>query len=519
MKNFYLQVIFIAFWITGSLAFGGPGYNVKEFGAGGGGIVYDTAAVQAAIDSAYNRGGGTVCFPAGTYLIKTIVLKNDVGLHLDHGAVLLGSAELNQFDPQFGSFIDSGGRRFGTCLIFAREAQNISITGHGVIDGQGYEKYYPKEKGLARPSIIRFICCRNVRIEDVRLINSAAWVQHYIDCDDLLIRGITVNSYANKNNDGLDIEGCQRVVITQCNISSEDDAVVLKTLSRRPCKDVVISDCIVSGLKSAIKIGTESAGDFENIAISNCVFYGTRGISLLSVDGGTIRNITISNISMRDSYAVIVMRLGSRMRPYALSEEERPQAPGAFRQIMIHNIQATSVTESNDFISGIPNAPIEDVILSNIRITYKGGGKKSDSEREIEELTDEYPKAKMFGVLPSYGFYIRHAKNIRISDVELSYDEPDLRSAVVCEDVADLQMMGMRIQSGENSAPLIRLNACRNVRICDCRPTAPVDVYLEVRGGMSQDIEVAGYAPRWAKKSLALGKGVSGKEIVLRKTD
>ena len=100
--------------------------------------------------------------------------------------------------------------------------------------------------------------------------------------------------------------------------------------------------------------------------------------------------------------------------------------------------------------------------------------------------------------------------------MELSYDEPDLRSAVVCEDVADLQMNGMRIQSGENSAPLIRLNACCNVRIFNCRPTAPVDVYLEVRGGMSRDIEVAGYAPRWAKISVALGKGVSGKEIVLR---
>ncbi len=268
-------------------------------------------------------------------------------------------------------------------------------TGEGIIDGQGYAKYFPRDNGVTRPSIIRFIRCKNVKIENITLKNSAAWVQHYVECEDLLIRGITVNSYSNKNNDGINIDGCQRVIITQCNINSEDDSIVLKSFTTTICKDIVISDCIISGLKSAIKTGTESLGGFENISISNCTIFGTRGISLLTVDGGILNNITISNISMRDSYGVIVMRLGDRMKGYSVPEKERPSTPGSLKNIMISNIQAIRVTESNEFICGIPDYPIEGVTMDNIRISYLGGGKKKDSGREIPEISDAYPKAKM----------------------------------------------------------------------------------------------------------------------------
>lgn len=491
-------------------------YNVRDCGAAGNGAQYDTEAVQSAIDSATAHGGGTVYFPPGKYLIKSIVLKDNVAIRLDRGTKILGSTELNQFDPKYGSFTDSSGRRFGTCLFFARNVKNISIEGSGVIDGQGFPEFYPIKEGLARPAIIRFIRCQNVKIEDITLINSAAWVQHYIECDDLTIRGITVNSYSNKNNDGLDIEGCQRVLITGCNISSEDDSIVLKTFSRKPCRDIVISDCIVSGLKSAIKTGTESAGGFQNISISNCVFYGTRGISLLSVDGGDVDNITISNISMRDSYAVIVMRLGNRMRQYHLTEEERPKSPGAFKNIMIHNIQATGVTESNDFICGIPGHPIEDVTLSNIRIAYQGGGKIADSEREIPELTDEYPKAKMFGTLPSYGFYIRHAKNIKISDVFTSFEDPDQRSVIVSDEVSNLELSSVQAQSTNEAAPFFWLKNVKDAWIHGCKPFNKIDTFLKVEGERSEKIFLSENFLNVAKKAVIVGKEVKKNEIFRR---
>jgi polygalacturonase len=454
-------------------------YNVKAFGAAGNGVTYDTKAVQAAIDSLHMQGGGTLYFPAGSYLIKTIVLKSNITLFIGNGAVLLGSTEMGHDKPLQGIFEDSGGQKFGAALIVASGAENIAVEGKGIINGQGYEKFYPKEEGVSRPSLIRLINCRNVKIQDIKMINSAAWVQHYIACEDLIIRDITVNSYSNKNNDGLDIESCERVLITGCNINSEDDSIVLKTLTTKACRDVVISDCIISGLKSALKTGTESIGNFENITISNCTIYGTRGINLLAVDGGNINNVTISNISMRDSYAVIVMRLGERMRPYNVDEAMRPRSAGTFQNIMISNIQAVGVMESNDFISGIPGHYIENVSLSNVRIEYIGGGKKSDSEQNIPELADEYPKAKMFVTLPAYGFFIRHAKKIKLRDLSFSFKENDQRSVIKCEDVSDFEIKDLTAASTAYSAPLMWLVNSSEVTISGCNPEPLTGTFLK----------------------------------------
>jgi len=454
-------------------------YSVIEYGAVGNGIKYDTKAVQSAIDSANVNGGGTVYFPVGKYLLKTIVLKDNVRLFIDNGAEILGSTQMNEFKPEYGSFIDSGGRKFGTALIFANGAENISIEGNGTINGQGYTKFYPNDRSVSRPSIIRFINCKTVKVKDVTLINSAAWVQHYIACEDLVISGITVNSYSNKNNDGLDIESCERVYITGCNINSEDDSIVLKALTTKACRDVVISDCILSGLKSAIKTGTESIGNFENITISNCTIFGTRGISLIAVDGGSINNVTISNISMRDSYAVIVMRLGERMRPYSVEENKRPKTAGTIRNIMINNIQAVNVTESNDFISGIPGHYIENVTLSNFNIEYAGGGKVSDSERKIPEMIKEYPKAKMFGTLPAYGLYVRHAINIKLNNLSLSYKDKDERSVIKFNDVINCEINGLTAASSETSAPFIWLENSNEIKIQNSSPVNKINIFLK----------------------------------------
>ena len=463
-------------------------YNVCEFGATGKGDTYDTNAVQTAIDQAIENGGGTVFFPAGKYLLKTIFLGDNITLFLETGAIILGSTDRNSYNPENGAFLDSSGKKFGSALIFARDKQNIVIKGNGIIDGQGYTEYFPKQKGLSRPSIIRFIRCNNVRIQDITLTNSAAWVQHYVECEDLMIQGITVTSFSNNNNDGLDIDGCQRVIIRGCSINSEDDSIVLKSLSNKGCRDIVISDCMVSGLKSAIKTGTESLGGFENITITNCTFYGTRGISLLSVDGGNLNNITISNISMRDSYAVIVMRHGERMRDYGIEKDQRPSEPGIFKNIMISNIQAIRVTESNDFICGIKGYPIENVTLNNIRIQYAGGGKVSDTNRAIPELDDDYPKAKMFGVLPAYGFFIRHAKNIKLHDIELSYENEEYRSVLLCEDVDQLELDNIYGQSNKDAAPFILLKNTSNVSVKDCYPRPGTDTFMKVTGEGSRNI-------------------------------
>jgi len=486
-KNRFIFVLMI-FLFCGNLILPKEYYNIIDYGAMGDGKTINTLSIQSAIDDAAENGGGIIFFPAGDFLTRTIILKDNITLYLSNGCKILGTTDLNRFDSSFGSFVDSDGRKFGTALIFAKDANNISIEGNGIIDGQGYEIYYPRKEGIYRPYIIRFIRCNFVKIKDVTLLNSAAWVQHYIECDDLLIDGITVRSYSNKNNDGLNIEGCQRVTVTRCNIDSEDDSIVLKTLSTRACKDIVISDCIISGLKSAIKTGTESAGNFENITITNCVIYGTRGISLLAVDGGSINNVTISNISMRDTYAVIVIRLGNRMRKYAIPDSLVPDSHGTIKNVMISNIQAVNVTECNDFICGIPNGYVENINLSNIKIEYLGGGKYHNFINDIPELEDEYPKAKMFGTMPAYGFFIRHAKNITIKDLEITYNDVEERPALYLDDVIDFKISGLKAKVPTMDTPLIYLRNSQEGIISGSIPVGSLKILAKIDGSDTKKI-------------------------------
>ena len=484
--------------------------NVRDHRVNGQNVDSDTRRIQSLIDSVSGTGGGTIYFPAGRYVLRTIVLKSHITLLLDRGTTLLASTDMTEYQPAYGSFKDSGGRKFGAALFFAHKAENISIEGNGIIDGQGFQEFYPVDQGIARPSLIRFIKCNQVKVRDVTLLNSAAWVQHYVLCQDVILQNLTVNSYANKNNDGLDIESCERVYVTGCNISTEDDSIVLKALTRAPCRDIVISDCIISGLKSAIKTGTESIGDFENISISNCTIYGTRGINILAVDGGNVNNITISNISMRDTYGVIVMRLGARMRPYGVPENERPHKAGTFQNIMISNVQAVNVIESNDFISGIEGYNIKNISLNNIRIEYAGGGEKSDSDRIIPELIDEYPKARMFGTLPSYGFFIRHADGVSIKNLSLNLRKSDQRSVLRMEDVNGVEIDGLTANTDSLAAPFFWVSNSSDILIRNCRPLQSTGTFLRVDN--SKKIKLIGNEISKATNPLIADKE-SGTEI------
>lgn len=506
-------IIFLLTW-SGSINAGELiYYNVKDYGAKGNGIEYDTEAIQSAIDNAAESYGGVIYFPPGRYLTKTIVLKDNITLKIDNGSTILGSTEMTEFKPEYGSFKDSGGRKFGASVIFAKDVSNISIMGDGTIDGQGFEKYYPNDQGISRPSIIRIIDCKNVKVQDVFLTNSAAWVQHYINCEDLYIRGIRVRSYSNKNNDGLDIEGCSRVTITDCNIDCEDDSIVLKTLTKSPCKDVVINNCVIGGLKSAIKTGTESIGGFENITISNCTIYGTRGISLLCVDGGYINNITISNISMRDTYAVIVLRLGERMRPYSVPKKELPINPGYFRNVTISNIQAQDVTQNFDFISGIPGHYIENVSLNSIRISYKTDGKTKYKDKKVPEKIDGYPKAGMFGSLPSYGFYFRHVKKIRLRHVQLRYENLESRPPIILNDIIGAELSGIYCEVNPDIDSFFDIYNCRDISINECRTDGKCKSFLKVSGSQNDSIFLYNNFYKVTGHKFILGENVS-KEVI-----
>ena len=410
--------------------------DASDFGAVGDGSTMNTKALQSAIDACAKRGGGTVRIPAGRFLSGTLFVKSGVHLQLDAGAVLLGSPRLDDYPVMPGGFRGYTDIYTDKSLLYAENAENIGIGGAGCIDGQGKSFKGPYK---VRPYLMRFVSCRGIKMRDVTIRNSPMWVQHYLNCEDVHIHGITVNSHVNENNDGIDIDCCRRVRISDCDISSGDDAIVLKSTADVVCRDVAISNCVLSSDCSAFKLGTESNGGFENIAFSNCAIYDTRlaAIALEMVDGGRLDGVSVSNIVMNRVGAPIFLRLGNRARPF----QEGGPAPGmgTFRNVQITNIQAVGAGQRGCAISGIPGHRIEDVTIENIRIEFEGGGSAEDAKRIIPEYPARYPEYSMFGQLPAYGFYVRHARGVRFRNLNLTSVKPDARPAIVKDDVEPVE--------------------------------------------------------------------------------
>ncbi|MGB2806329.1 MAG: glycoside hydrolase family 28 protein, partial [Sedimentisphaerales bacterium] len=307
-------------------------YDVRDYGAKPDGKTLSTKSIQKAIDECAKQGGGTVYFPPGTFLSGTIYMKSNVTLRLDTGSTLLGSKNLKDYPPTVQAFRSYTDNYTDKSLIYGEKLQRIAITGNGTIDGQGAAFKGPYK---VRPYMIRIIQCQNVLVKDVTIQNSPMWVQHYLACDDVRIDGITVRSHVNGNNDGIDIDSCHRVIISNCNVDSQDDAIVLKSTSARSCRNVTVSNCVLRSTCNALKMGTESNGGFQNIVITGCSIYDTHlaGIALEIVDGGTMDRVVISNIAMNGVGAPIFLRLGNRARPFK-KDMEKPKI-GVMRNVTI----------------------------------------------------------------------------------------------------------------------------------------------------------------------------------------
>jgi polygalacturonase len=493
----------------------GASINVLDYGAKGDGEHLNSIAIQKAIDVCAKAGGGTVYLPNGVFLTGTLYMKNNVTLHLAQGCTLLGSTNLEDYPvtvQKFRSFTDTYTVR---SMIYAEDVERIAITGRGTIDGNGF-KFKRGDRYKNRPYIIRMVTSRHILIRDITLKDSAMWVQHYLACDDVRITGITVRSrYANGNNDGIDIDSCQRVIISDCNIDSLDDAIVLKSTSHRPCKDVVVENCILSTRCNALKLGTESIGGFENIKFTGCAIYNTRlsGIAIEVVDGGTLENVVVSDITMDGVGAPIFIRCGARNRPFIKGEELTTKS--ILRNITISNIQAKNTDMIGCPISGLPDQLIENLTLSNIRITFVGGGKSTDTHREIEEKAKRYPEHPMFGKLPAYGFYVRHARNVKMSNVHVDYASPEERPGLVCDDVEGLDLLGFQAESSVVDEPLIILRNTRNALIHGCRANKGVQSYLRLEGEKTDSIMLTGNDLRKAKKAVDRSKEVKKSAVVI----
>jgi polygalacturonase len=496
-------------------------FNVRDFGASGDGKTLDTAAINSAIDAAAAAGGGTVVFPAGTYASYSIHLKSNVGLYLGQGSTILaadappegtpGGYDDPEPNPGNDKYEDFGHSHFHNSLIWGENLVNISIAGPGRIFGSGLSRGFGRKDGapghaLMRPPAavaarspitgeagypnprdtlaagvgnksIALKNCRNVLFRDFTIFHGGHFGILANAVDNFTIENVKEDT----NRDGMDIDNCQNVRISDCTVNSpNDDGICLKSDYalgyNRPCENFTITGCQVSGFTEGtlldgtrkpmtnadgtprrgtgrIKFGTESNGGFINIAISNCVFEDCQGMALETVDGALLEDVAVSNIVMRDIInAPIFMRLGARLRG--------PDAKiGTFRRVTISNVVAHNVGSLNGIlIVGLPNAAIEDVSLSHIFVDYQGGGTAADSERIVPEDEKMYPEPGRFGKIPSYGMFARHVHGLTVDHVQLSYAAEEHRPAVTLDDVTGADIDHLKAEHAGDAATFVLKN-------------------------------------------------------------
>jgi len=465
--------------------------NILDFGAKADGATINTVPIQAAIDKCGEQGGGQVIIPKGTFLSGTLTLKDRVELHLMEGAVLMGSPDFQDYPylaVKFQSqFTDKSYytqkkiiQRYRS-FIFAEAAIGISITGYGTIDGNGGSPSFQlggdagSKESMERPILILVIDCSDIAIENVHLRNSAYWMQLYLACENVHINGISVFNHINYNNDGIDIDS-KNVLIENCNIDSDDDGICLKSHDKdRLCENVVIRNCTVGSNCNAVKLGTGSLGGFRNIEVSNVIIKsasesrirdwqkifkfidkpntGLSGIAIENVDGGVTDNIRVSNIFMTDVHAPIFIKLGNRS-----------SGGGKLENVTISNVAAVGNSRMASSITGYPGHDVENIQLNNIRISSPGGGTAEDSCISLPENEKNYPESNMFGnVLPSSGLYVRHAKGIVLQDVTLNVRNEDDRPAMIMDDIKMANIGLMNIDLPIGNTPAIKLVNCQNI--------------------------------------------------------
>ena len=522
-------------------------FDVRTHGAKGDGTTLDSPAINRAIEAASAAGGGTVRFPAGTYLSFSVRLKSNITLQFDAGATLLAatpSAELGGYDApepnEWGDklqYQDFGHSHWHNSLIWGENLENISITGPGRIDGTkglvrsagyggagrggrggagtGPNGTLPPNPTPAAPSpdparpigpivgnkAIALKNCRNVTIRDVSFLLCGHFALLATGVDHLTLDNVKVDT----NRDGFDLDACRHVRVSNCSVNAPgDDAIVLKASfalgERRSCEDITITNCAVSGFDAGsfidgtfkrtleraadrdgptgrIKIGTESSGSFKNITIANCTFERSRGLALETVDGGIIEDIAITNITMREiTSAPIFLRLGARQRGPA----DTPV--GAIRRVRISGVTVSDADPRYpSIIAGLPGHPIEDLSLSDISITHRGGLTLDHIAQQPADLINAfflrgpgvtgprdpfappeqeigYPEPSMFGLLPAHGLYVRHAKNLTVRDFTVAFTSADTRPAVVLDDVTGATFDRAQLQHAPATATFVLLH-------------------------------------------------------------
>lgn len=510
-------------------AAGLPIFSVRDYGAIGDGLILDTTAIQSAIDACTANAGGTVFFPTGIYLTGTIRIKDNVTLYFAPEARLLGSTDLKNYK------LEETGLPYSdtVCLILGHKARNFGLAGKGTVDGQG--RYFPcgtegfnaedEEKApigeaKIRPMLAIFNECQGITINDLTLQNAACYCALFKNCRDIKIHAVKVDNRANQNTDGFHLLGCENVFISDCDMSCGDDIFPLS----RSARNIVITNCVLTSRWAAFRMGPDSTGVFKDIAVSNCVIHDTYGaaIKLQMVEGGVMENISFNNIVLDRVTGPISIRLAGYLGWKMERKESLPV--GKFRNVTFSNIRGSVPDNSYPLphevvrmpgekrscinITGLEGHPVEGITFSNIHLTYAGGGTKEEANREVPELKDHYPEYHMFGILPAYGLYARHVHGLKLDNVSFDLESEDLRPAIVCDDVNDLELSDFEAAGSLKAKALIRIKQCQDVFIHSSRPANKISRFIYIEGKDSKGIHLAANQLQKSKTAVKTSKGV-----------
>jgi hypothetical protein len=472
-------------------------YNVRDFGAKGDGQTLDSAAVQSAIDACTKDNGGTVLIPAGDFVVGTVQLKSNVTLHLAAAGRLLGSGKPEHYSAGKGVPPGNG----NVVLLYAVDADNITIEGSGTVDGHGDKFYTGKgdntgpggnraEGYFQRPHLAIFYRCRNLKVRDVFLTRSAYHCVRILDCRYVDLNGVRIYNRVNMNNDGFHINSSQFVAIANCHVECQDDACALFGSN----KFVTVTNSSFSTRWSIFRFG---GGEAENITVSNCVIYDTFGsvVKMRCGAGSRMENISFSNLIMRNVTGPISIGLAG--------------AKGIVRNVSFNGIRATvaavggqyaDMPFKNNFrpgetrtcitLNGVGDQYLQGISLTDVHVTYGGGGTAEEAaRRDIPKMAGEYFE---LGTLPAYGLYARNVRDLSLNNVRFEVVEPDLRPAVVFDHVHDAAINGLAAQGNPAAESLLRFTDSSDVLLSATRILTPCATFLKVEGNENQDIKIDG---------------------------
>ena len=420
-------------------------YKVEDFGAIADGKSDNTGAIQAAVDRCSEGSGGRVVLSSGAYVSGSIQLKSDVDLNIVDGSTLIGTEDLKRYPETPNMFVDGcnetrNPEKKGYALIYAYRAKNIRLSGNGKID-MGGSRFQDKK---IRPFLLRIIESSSVTITGLSLLQSAAWGCHLDMCSNVSLNDLTIRSKGVRNGDGIDIDSCTNLTISGCDIKTSDDALCFKTTSVNPCRNITVTDCILESACAGVKFGSESVGDFSDIRISRCTILhcGVVALKVTSVDGGSVENITFSDLKILDSTGPIFIAVGNRGRRYM--DQADPDRRSRIKNLTFINMDITTKRyERSDqgvvvndcgqgiVVSGCPEQIIEDIRFENLRTAFWGGVENYDGNTsEIPFIDDQYPECHKLGILPAYGYFFQYAKNVTVENCTEVLTNRDVRPLI-----------------------------------------------------------------------------------------